>query len=405
MIKTIIKLLHYFNILFQNGSLFNFFYHFLLSINGFMKFTFLLLCLCFCHNCFSQKSFLIVGTYDSPKSDGIYVYEFNSNRGSAKELSHVKTSNPSYISTSPNKKNVYAVNENADKNGKGGTVTSFLFDKKVGMLTKLNTQSSEGNHPCYITTDKMGKWVIAANYSSGNFTIIPVNKNGELQQANQIVQDFGKSVDTVRQNSAHVHSTFLSNNNKILYVTDLGADKIMVYNFNQKTGVVEPSKQKFITTAAGSGPRHIDISKDGRFMYLVQELSGTVTVYSIKNSVLKETQTVSSLPVNFKGAAGSADIHISPDGNFLYVSNRGESNTIAIYKINKINGSLSLLTHQSTLGLAPRNFNFDPTGKYLLVANQNSDEIVIFKRNINTGLLIDTGNRISVGKPVCIKWL
>ena len=356
-------------------------------------------------NGFSQKSYLIIGTYDSPKSEGIYVYNFDNINGSAKEVSHVKTPNPSYITISPNKKYLYAVNENADINGKGGTVTSFVFDKKIGTLTKINTQSSEGNDPCYITIDKTGKWVVIGNYSSGNFAVLPVNEKGELQQATQIIQQQGKSIDTSRQNSSHVHSTFLAKDNKVLYVTDLGTDKIMVYNFDEHTGKVKPTLQKFISTNAGSGPRHIDISADGRFMYVVQELTGKIGLYSVKNNVLKEIRTVSGLPLNFKGVAGSADIHISPDGNFLYASNRGESNTIGIFKINKKYGYLSLITHQSSLGLAPRNFNFDPSGKYLLVADQNSNEVVIFKRNIKTGLLTDTGNRISVGKPVCIKWL
>ena len=365
-------------------------------------FAFYLMCIT---NGFSQKHFLLIGTYDSPKSEGIYVYEFNSLSGSVKKVSHAKTSNPSFIAISPNKKYVYAVNENADKAGKGGTVSSFVFDKKVGILTKMNTELSEGNHPCYVAIDTTGKWVFTGNYSSGNFAVLPVNKNGTLLKAIQTVQQQGKSIDTVRQNSPHVHTTFLDKNNKMLYVTDLGTDKIMIYNFDEKTGLTKSSTQKFISTVAGSGPRHIDISPDNKFMYVVQDLSGTIAIYSIKNNVLKEIQTVSSLPLNFKGTAGSADIHITTEGNFLYASNRGESNTIAIFKINKKTGKLLLLSHQSTLGLAPRNFNFDPSGKYLLVANQNSDEVVIFKRNIKNGLLTDTGNRISVGKPVCLKWL
>ena len=166
---------------------------------------------------FSQNQFLLIGTYDSPKSEGIYVYEFNRLNGSAKKVSYVKTSNPSYIAISTNKKYVYAVNENADKNGKGGTVTSFFFDKKMGILTKINTQSSEGNDPCYITIDNSGKWIFTANYSSGNFAVLPVNKNGALLQATRTVQQKGKSIDTARQNSPHIHTTFLSKNNKLLY--------------------------------------------------------------------------------------------------------------------------------------------------------------------------------------------
>ena len=367
---------------------------------------FLLICyFVFSFKGFSQNHYLIVGTYDSPKSEGIYVYQFNSDNGSAEELSHVKTSNPSYLCISPNKKFVYAVNENADKTGKGGYVTSFSFDKKSEVLTKINSQSSEGSNPCHIIVDKSGKWLIAGNYSSGNFSVIPVNKSGKLLPATQTVQMEGKSIDTVRQNSPHVHSTFLTKNNSTLYVADLGIDKVMNYSFDDKSGTVKPFVQNFISTQPGSGPRHMDISADGKFMYVVQELSGMVTLFSTKNKMLQNLQTISTLPENYKGAAGSADIHISPDGNFLYVSNRAESNTIAIYKINKKNGFLTLVGHQSTLGKAPRNFNFDPSGKYLLAANQNSNEIVIFERNSLTGLLKDSGKRISVGKPVCIKWM
>lgn len=354
---------------------------------------------------FCQKQFLAIGTYDSPKSEGIYLYEFNSQDGSARELSHVRISNPSYIAISPNKKYLYAVNENVDKNGKGGSVSSFSFNRKSGILSKINSQSSDGNNPCYVTIDKTGRWIIAGNYSSGNFTVLPVNKKGELQPSTQTVQLTGKSIDSTRQNSPHVHSTFLNKNNDVLYVADLGIDKIMNYSFDKKSGIVKPLLQKFISTEAGAGPRHIDISSDGKYLYLVQELSGMVTLFSTKNNVLKELQTISSLPLNFNGKPASADIHISPDGNFLYVSNRGQSNSISIFRINKKDGMMSLLEHQSSLGLAPRNFNFDPSGKYLLVANQNSNEVVIFERNLQTGLLKDTGNRISVGKPVCLKWL
>ncbi len=353
----------------------------------------------------AQTSHMIIGTYDSPKSEGIYVFSFNKTDGTAKELSHIKTSNPSFITVSPNKKNIYAVYENANTKGTGGDVASFSFDKKTASLTFINKQSSEGNHPCYVTNDKTGKWLIVGNYSSGNFAILPIDSYGTIAKANQTVQHYGKGSDSTRQKSPHVHATVLSKNNKKLYVTDLGTDKIMCYDFNGKTGNVKPSSQKYIATEAGSGPRHLDISKNGKYIYLVKEMMGSISVFSNNDDELKLVQTISTLPSAYKGAAGSADIHISPDGKFLYVSNRAESNTIAIFKINKNTGELNLITHNTTLGLTPRNFNFDPSGKFLLVANQNSNEIVVFKRDAKTGLLTDTGNRINVGKPVCIKWI
>lgn len=354
----------------------------------------------------AQDSYLVVGTYDSPKSEGIYVYRFNSADGSAKEVSHIKTSNPSFLTISPNQKYVYAVNENADSTGRGGGVSSFSFNKKTGILTQLNRQSSEGNHPCYISADKTGKWVIAGNYSSGNFAVLPVLKNGALGKAKKVIQHSGSGPDSSRQRSPHVHAVYLKDGNSELFVPDLGIDKIMTYRFDNKTGNITPTKTKFVEVAGGTGPRHIDFHPNGKYAYLMQELNSSVAVYkNMGGGQLVEIQNLFSLPLTYKGPMSGADIHVSPDGRFLYCSNRDASHTIAIFSIDQATGMITLVDHQSVLGEKPRNFNFDPTGKFLLVGNQNSDEIVIFKRDIQTGLLTDTGNRISVGKPVCIKWI
>lgn len=360
--------------------------------------------------CFSttqaQNYYMLVGTYDSPKSEGIYVYDFNSTAGTAKEISHVKTSNPSFLAVSKNNNFVYAINENADKNNKGGGVSSFSFNNKLGTLSFLNQQNSQGSHPCHITLDKTEKWVAVSNYSSGNLSIFPIKKNGEIDSAKHVEQHTGKGFDTARQKSPHVHASYFNKENTMLYVTDLGLDKVYFYNF--KNGSLSSKKNNYVQNYTSNGPRHIAFSTNEKYVYVIEELAGKINVYEksiYSKLLLKEIQTISTLPEKFMGAASSADIHISPDGNFLYASNRGESNTIAIFRINKLNGQLTLVGHQSTLGIAPRNFNFDPSGKFLIVANQNSDEIVIFKRDIITGLLTDTGNRISVGKPVCIQWI
>jgi 6-phosphogluconolactonase len=353
----------------------------------------------------AQEHYLLVGTYDSPKSEGIYVYKFNSTDGSVKEISHVKTSNPSFLAVAGNQKYIYAVSENGDSTGKGGGVISFSFNKKTGILTQVSRQSSEGNDPCYISIDQTGKWVIAGNYGSGNFSVLPVTPKGMLGKARQVVQHVGSGPDESRQKSPHVHAVFLKKNNYDLYVPDLGIDMIMTYRFDGKTGKVIPSKLGHVSTGAGSGPRHIDIHPNGKYVYLVEELSGSIAVFrDFGNGDLHEIQSLSALPLTYKGPAGGADIHVSPDGKFLYSSNRGSSNTIAIFSIDAKTGMIKLVDHQYTLGETPRNFNFDPSGKFLLVGNQNSHEVVIFKRDLKTGLLTDTGKRISVGKPVCLKW-
>lgn len=354
----------------------------------------------------AQSYYLLVGTYDSPKSEGIYVYNFNSNDGSAKEISHIKTSNPSFLTVSGNQKYVYAVNENADSSGKGGKVSSFSFNKKDGQLTFVNSQSSEGNHPCYITTNKSNSKVYVGNYSSGNISVLPISKKGKLDKAIQVIQHEGSGPDTTRQKSPHVHGIFPKKKSSYVYVTDLGTDKIMCYFQGSKSGKLFPSKTKYVSAGAGSGPRHLDFHPNGKYVYLLNELSGSISVFKdFGNADLQEIQSHSSLPVTYKGKAGSADIHISPDGRFLYASNRAGSNSIAIFSINDATGLITLVGHEYSSGETPRNFNFDPTGNFLLVANQNSDEIVVFSINKETGLLSDTKKRIKVGKPVCIKWI
>jgi len=357
---------------------------------------------------FSQENYLLVGTYDSPKSEGIYVYRFNSKGGSSDPVSHVKTFSPSYLAISPDQKFVYAVNERSDSTSRGGGVSSFHFNKLTGMLSLMNQQSSEGNNPCYVTVDKTGRRLYVANYSTGNLSVLQILPGGILTRAMQVIQHTGRSVDTPRQHSAHVHCTILNEENTILYAADLGTDRIEQYSVDLSTGELFNAHIPSIGLKPGSGPRHLDISKDGTYMYVLEELSGYIEVLKlIKQQFWVEgVQKISALPPDHTGSrTGSADIHISPDGKFLYVSNRGISNTIGIFSIDKDSGMLRLVGHQTTYGERPRNFSFDPSGNFLLVANQMSDEIVIFKVNKSTGLLTDTGKRIPVGRPVCIKWI
>lgn len=354
-----------------------------------------------------KEPYLLIGTYTSGKSEGIYVYRFNSATGAATPVSSVKTSNPSFLAVSPDDKYVYAVNENADSTmyTTGGSIAAFSFDKQSGNLSFINKQWSGGKHPCYVTTDKKGKWVIAGNYSSGSLALLPVRKDGGVDSARQVIEHEGSSVNDDRQQGPHVHATVLSDDNKYLFVPDLGIDKIMIYSFDAKAGSLSPAAVPYEMTEPGAGPRHFDFHPNNKFAYLIEEMTGSVSAYGYAKGRLTLVQNVSALPGDFSGAIGSADIHVSPDGKFLYASNRGESNTIAIFSINQKNGMLAPVSHQSTLGKTPRNFNFDPSGNFLLVANQNSDEIVVFKRDKTTGLLTDTGHRISVSKPVCIKWI
>lgn len=351
----------------------------------------------------AQDYYLLAGTYDSPGSEGIYVFRFNSKDGSAKPVSHIKTSNPSYLAISPDQHFVYAVHENA-KDGKGGEVASFSFNKLTGQLSFINQQLTGGDHPCYVETDKTGKWVFAGNYTSGSVSVLQTDGNGLLTSAVSLIQHYGQGPDSNRQRSPHVHCTYISPDNKYLFVPDLGIDKVMIYRFNASTGALTGDRNAYAASVPGAGPRHITFHPDGKKAFLIEELSGTVVAYTYKKGNLKKIQRISTMVDGDQRFPGSADIHVSADGKFLYASNRSTVNNIAIYSISK-KGKLTLLGHQSTLGNGPRNFNFDPSEQFLLVGNQNSDEIVIFERNASTGLLKDSGKRIALGKPVCLKWI
>ena len=351
----------------------------------------------------AQKNYyLLAGTYTRGKSTGIHVYDFDKQTGSIKIIDSVQTPNPSYLAVAPNQKFVYAVSE-TQRGNFSGKVRAFSFNQKNGKLNFINEQPSVGDNPCYIIVDKTGKWVVVGNYSSGTLAVLPIKNDGSLGEPVSSYKHWGKGVNPQRQEAPHVHCTVLSPDNKYLFVDDLGIDKIMIYSFDDNTGSIAPRDS--VKLQDGSGPRHIVFSPSGRRAYLVQEMGGTVTAFNYQKGQLKKIQTISALPPKFNQFFTSADIHISKDGKFLYASTRDSSNTIAIFKIDQTTGKLSVVGHQSTLGKTPRNFNFDPSGNYLLVANQNSDSIVVFKVNQKTGLLTDTGVRVDVGSPVCIKWI
>jgi 6-phosphogluconolactonase len=346
--------------------------------------------------------YLLVGTYTKGKSTGIHVYDFNKNNGVATIVDSVQTPNPSYVAVSPNQQFVYAVSE-TQRGNYSGKVRAFSFDKTTGKLHYINEQLSVGDNPCYVVVDKTGKWVIVANYSSGTLAVLPIRSDGSLGEAVSRYAHSGKGVNPQRQEAPHVHSTVLSPDNKYVFTQDLGIDKIIIYSFNDNTGAIAPTDS--LKLQDGSGPRHFTFHPNGKWAYLVQEMAGTVTAFEYKNGHLKKTQTISALPVGFNKSFTSADIHASKDGKFLYTTTRDSANIITTFKVDQKTGKLVTVGSQSVLGNTPRNFNFDPSGDYLLVANQNSDDIVIFKVNHQTGLLTDTGNRIDVGNPVCIKWI
>lgn len=349
------------------------------------------------------KSFsLVIGTYtNKDKTNGIHVYRFNNETGEFTEKSKaLNVTNPSFLVVSNDKKFLYAVSEEGNGNGK---VNSFSFDAKSGAMNYINSVPSAGDHPCYISVDKRSKFVFVGNYSSGTLSAIPIQQDGSLNADMQTITHSGSSVNTSRQDKPHVHAALLSPDERYLFVPDLGTDKVNIYSVNVKNSKPLTASSNAVVKP-GSGPRHLTFHPKGKLAYLVQELDASVTVFDYSKGKLLPKQNISMLAPDFKGNVGAADIHVSPDGKFLYASNRGDANEIAIYAIGK-DGKLTYVGGQSTLGKTPRNFAIDPSGNFLLAANQNSDAVIIFKRDQKTGVLTDTGKKIMVDRPVCLKFV
>lgn len=351
---------------------------------------------------FAQKKDynLIIGTYTSPgKSEGIYVYTFNVGNADFTYRSVAKNlSNPSYLALSNNAKFLYSVAEAPDNSAVG----SFQFDKANGKLNFINKQSTGSPGPCFVAVD--GKHAFSANYGGGSISVFGIEESGSLSPLKQLVQHTGKSIDPNRQKSAHAHQVQFTPDGKYLVCTDLGEDQVYIYNYNADATENVLTLKNIFKTTPGSGPRHLAFSPNGKFAYLAHEFNGSITAFAYHDGVLNKIQEINTVENGFPGKIDGADIHLSPDGKFVYETNRGDANAISTLAVQP-DGKLSFVARTSTLGKGPRNFAIDPTGQYLLVAHQYTDDIVIFKRNKKTGTLKDTGKRIKLGSPVCLAFV
>lgn len=350
-----------------------------------------------------------IGTYTrTGKSKGIYVYRFDRMTG---KLTYVDAtpgaSNPSFVAIHPNGRNLYAVSEIADHEGKRtGSVYAYSIDRSTGRLTHLNVQPSQGTGPCHVNVEESGKYVLVANYQSGSVAMFPVQADGSLGQASDAVQHQGSSVNKDRQAGPHAHCIFPDPTNKFAFVNDLGTDKVVVYRLDLSNGKLKPNDPPSTGVKPGFGPRHLDFHPNGRFVFVIHELGNMITsfAYDSNRGSLKELQTVPSLPEGWSGTSHTADIHVSPSGKFLYGSNRGHD-SIVIYAIEESTGKLTYVGHESTRGKTPRNFAIDLSGTFLFAENQNSDAIHTFRIDSRTGRLTATGDVTEVPSPVCLKFL
>lgn len=338
---------------------------------------------------------MLVGTYTNGTSKGIYSFRFNQETGTATPLSAVELSNPSYLTPSEDGKFIYAVSEMNDSTA---ALNALAFDKETGNLRLLNTERTLGADPCYVATN--GKEVLTANYSGGTMSVFPLRKDGSIAPVDTLFEGTATGPDSVRQIVPHIHCTVFSPDGKYIFATDFSADRILRFVLHPKDIIPHPSMEA-TDIAANSGPRHLTFSPNGKFAYLINELSGKVIAFNYDDGKLEQIQTITADTV---AARGSADIHLSPDGKYLYASNRLKADGIAIFAVDTVSGKLSKAGYQPT-GIHPRHFNITPNGKYLLAACRDSNNIQVFERNAETGLLTDTHQDIIVDKPVCVQFI
>ncbi len=347
-----------------------------------------------------------IGTSTSGKNEGIFVAELDPKTGALTEprLS-AETANPSFLAVHPTRKFVYAVGVSTSPEGvRSGVVVAFSVDPKTGGLTKLNEQSSGGAGPCHVVVDKAGRNVLVANYGGGSVASLPIDDDGKLKPAASVIQHEGKSVNPQRQSAPHAHSINLDAANGFAFAADLGLDQVLVYRFQPKEGTL--TAHGTAKVAPGAGPRHFAFHPNGKLAYVINEIGNTITGfrYAAEKGELTEIQTISTLPGDFSKTSYTAEVVVHPSGKFVYGSNRGHD-SIAIFSVEPETGRLTAVGHEPTQGKTPRNFNIDPSGRWLLAENQDSDSIFVFEIDPRTGRLKATGHKVSVKKPVCVKFV
>lgn len=348
----------------------------------------------------TMKNQLIVGSYTKTQSHGLFSFNFNGGLELKSEADHVF--NPSYLVLNKDGTHIYAVNEGGAKNS---AVSAFRYDKNTGKFSLINSELTQGAAPCHVTLSPDEKFLFAANYNGGSLSIFPINEDGSLAPLAQLLKHEGSSVNKNRQNEPHVHSTNFSPDGTILYAADLGTDKIVAYRYHpEDKKPLTASPELDITIDAGFGPRHFTFNKQGDRLYVMSEMKAYVSVFEYKNHKTTLIQEINTNAPDFKGEDSGADIHLSADGRFLYTSNRGDANSIAIFAV-EADGKLNRVANESTRGKGPRNFVIDPTDNYLLVAHQYTNNIVVFKRDKKTGLLKYVSETNEVGSPVCLKFV
>jgi 6-phosphogluconolactonase len=344
-----------------------------------------------------------VGTYTDGTSKGIYRLAFDPAAGAMSEpVLAVETRNPSFLALHPSGRFLYAVGE-VDRfaGAKTGAVSAFAIDPKTGDLAVLNQQPSGGAGPCHLVVDKSGRNVLVANYGGGTVAVLPIEADGRLKAASFVSVHEGSGPNKGRQERPHAHGIYLDAAERFALSPDLGADEIFVYRFDAAKGTLD--LHGAVPLAPGSGPRHLAFHPSGKYVYVINELLSTITAFSYdaEKGALSELQTVSTLPRGFSGESWTAEVAVSPDGRFVYGSNRGDD-SLAVFAVEASTGRLAPKGHVPVGGKYPRHFTFDPAGRYILAGHQNSGTIAVLRRDPSTGIPSLAGTPAKVDKPVCL---
>ncbi len=356
----------------------------------------------------APKEFLVYfGTYTNAKtgSKGIYRARLDVATGklSAAELA-AECRDPSFLAVHPSGKFLYAIDESSDpEKSPGRGLAAYAIGAKGGALTLLNEQSNGGPGPCHLAVDREGKCVIVANYSGGSVAAVALLPNGRLGEPGTVVQHTGSSVNSARQKEPHAHAVALSPDQRLVLAADLGIDLIMAYRLDATRAGLRPNAAAYAKMPPGSGPRHLAFHPSGNFLYVINELLCTMSVFTFDaaRGILSDQQNISTLPPGemLQRGYSTAELAVHPSGKFLFGSNRGH-NSIVVYAIDAGSGRLTHVENQSTQGRTPRHFGVDPTGKWLLAENQDSGTVVVFAIDQKTGRLKPTGQSLDVPAPV-----
>jgi 6-phosphogluconolactonase len=355
----------------------------------------------------SEDALLYVGTYtQGTGSEGIYLLRMNRRSGKLRRVGAVNAgANPSFLATHPNGRVLYAVNEVETHNGIAtGGVSAFTIATGTGALTRVNEQISGGGAPCFVSVDRSGRVVLVANYMGGSVAVLPVEVDGSLAPATQVVKHTGAGPNAGRQEAPHAHCIVTDPSNRYALAVDLGTDRVYVYRLDIGAKSLRHVEGGDAVMRAGAGPRHIAFHPTLPLVYVANELDSTVATlrFDAERGALSSLDIRSTLPSGWTGTNYPADIHVAPSGRTLYVSNRGH-NSIAVFSV-AASGVPTLDQVVSTEGDWPRNFSLDPSDRWLLVANQRSNSIVVFGRDSASGRLTPTGERIELPSPVCLRF-